>query len=186
MTLIWPYPTRDPSMFRRIDQGWDLQVPVGTPIFAVADGTISYAHDPAGFGDPYPVLTLDVADVSVAVYYGHNHPEVGEGAHVHQGDVIAHALAVPGGNASSLPGWLEIGWWNGGPTGNGQAMHDVLINAPIWEEDMPLSQADKDAVAQETANAVHQLLNEFWNNQFSPALVAIKTEVDAIKAKTGA
>ena len=134
MTLIWPFPTKSHTQFRRIDQGWDLQAPVGTEILAVDSGTVIYAHDMSGFGDPYPVLVLDDPQVSSSVYYGHNHPEIPEGAHVTQGQVIAHALQVPGGNASGLPGWLEIGWWNGGPTGNGQAMYNALVQAPVWGE----------------------------------------------------
>src|SRR5438128_10175551 len=132
MALVWPYPTRDDGpkpgadgsgQWRRIDKGQDLQVPVGTPLLAVADGVIHYDHDSAGFGDPYPVLGLyEAIDGNPAVYYGHNHPEVPEGATVKQGQVIAHALQVPGGNAYNDPGWLEIGWWNNGPTGNGQGM----------------------------------------------------------------
>src|SRR5579871_542876 len=133
MGIIWPYPTKEASMWRRIDQGQDLQVAVGTPIYAIASGTISVAHDPNGFGDPYPILTFDSPqDGNPACYYGHNHPEVPVGAHVTQGQTICHALQVPGGNASGDPGWLELGWWNNGPTGNGQSMHDALVAAPVF------------------------------------------------------
>src|SRR5690349_19606715 len=109
--LCWPAPVKDSSQYRRVDQGWDLQFPVGTPILAVADGWIRFAHDPNGFGDPYPVLVLDQPQGLHAdsIYYGHQHPEVSEGQHVKQGDVFAHASQTPGGNAKGLPGWLEIG-----------------------------------------------------------------------------
>lgn len=134
--MIWPFPTKDANQYRRVDQGWDLQVAPGTPILAVAAGTLSFANDPNGFGNHYPVLTLDVAiDGNPAIYYGHNTSGLLAGTHVNQGDVIAHALQQPGGNAHDLPGWLEIGWWNGGPTGDGQSMHDHLINAPCYQED---------------------------------------------------
>lgn len=137
MNLIWPFAIRDESQWRRVDQGQDLQAAVGTPVLAVLDGQIHYAHDPRGFGDPYPVLIA----APYSFYYGHQHPEVAEGHNVRQGDVIAHAAEVPGGNASNLPGWLEIGLWSSGPTGDGQAMHNLLINAP--QEDDLFTDADR-------------------------------------------
>lgn len=135
MGLIWPYPFRNDGQWRRVDAGQDLQVPVGTPILAVANGTITYANDPNGFGKHYPILALEPAiDGNPAVYYGHNTSDLPSGTRVTQGQVIAHALQTPGGNASGLPGWLEIGWWANGPTGNGQSMHDHLKAAPAWAE----------------------------------------------------
>lgn len=134
MKLCWPYPARDPLQYRRIDQGWDLQVEVGTPILAVADGVIRYGHNLRGFGDPYPILMLDhPLDGKSAVYYGHNHPDLPEGTRVKQGDVIAHALQTPGGNASNLPGWLEIGFYPPGSMKAGLAMQAALIDAPLFK-----------------------------------------------------
>lgn len=151
-TLCWPFSTKDSAQFRRIDQGWDLQAGVGTAIVAVADGIIEYAHDiqwdgsNASFGNPYPVLHLNVPDShGLAIYYGHAYPETGDGVNVKQGDVIGHSQPHSGGSAYPYSGWLEIGWWNSGPTGNGQAMYDSLINAPVFslpplpeEDDMAL------------------------------------------------
>lgn len=117
-------------------------------MLAVADGQISYAHDPGSdgghFGATYPVLTLDspVASNSRwyhAVYLGHVHPTVAEGSRVHQGDKCAVTTSPGGGGAPSH--WLEIGFWDPGrgPVAHGsgwsqagQDMHDLLKNAPLW------------------------------------------------------
>lgn len=140
-SLIWLFATRDDGphpgqdgsgMWRREDQGQDCQAPVGTPILAVASGRIRYYHDPSGFGSTYPVLLLDSPiDGVPALYFGHVAPEVGE-VHVEQGQVIGHCQQRSGGNASNLPGWVELGPWNNGPTGNGRWMHDHLLNAPVY------------------------------------------------------
>ncbi len=129
-----------------------MQAAVGTPVLALAAGIIQYHHDAAGFGDPYPVLLFDVPiATNQGCYYGHNHPEVADGAHVTQGEVLAHAAQTPGGNAANLPGWLELGWWNNGPppsgnpwTSQGQAMHDALLGAPVYasQEDEMLKSID--------------------------------------------
>lgn len=136
-SLCWPFPTRDAGQYRRIDQGWDLQTAPGTPVLAVAAGVVSYAHDPGTngghFGDPYPILTLDQADPNgPVVYYGHVYPDVADGTRVTQGQRIAHTGAPGGGGAPD--GWLEIGWWRNGPTGDGVAMHDALINGDAPKE----------------------------------------------------
>lgn len=177
--LVWPYPSRDGVQLHRVDQGWDLQAPVGTPVLAVASGTIGYAHDPAGFGDPYPVLFLDDPDPhGRAVYYGHQHPEVAAGARVTVGQVIAHASQTPGGNANGLPGWLEVGWWNEGPTGDGSAMQAALQSAPLYQPpggllDVMPPTVQQDATGKAVTNA-QALLNTFNANltvdgHFGPA-----------------
>lgn len=199
MTLIWPFTTKDPGQWRRIDQGQDLQGagPSEEAVLAIADGVISYAHDPGGggahFGDPYPVLTFRVPQGGQpACYYGHTFPAVAEGASVHQGDVIAHTGNPGGGGAPAH--WLELGWWNGGPTGNGQAMHDALLDAPIWEDNMPLTADDLSKITlivQEQTDAailratqgptgpLFTLLGNFWNHQFRPWLKAIADKLGA-------
>lgn len=212
MTLVWPFPTRDDGpnpggdgsgQWRRVDEGQDLQ---GTgsgeeDVLAVAAGLVVYAHDPgdpahpgAHFGDPYPVLVLDVPiGGNPAIYYGHTHPVVVEGTHVAEGTVIARTSSPGGGGAP--PHWLEIGWWHDGPTGDGAAMHDALITAQLWEDHM--SQADVDAINAHTDAVKAQLdsdllatvrgfLTDFWANQFEPALAAVQTDLDAIRAKLDA
>ncbi len=192
--IIWPYPTRDASMWRRIDQGQDLQVSVGTPVLAVAAGTISYAHDATGFGDPYPVLMFFNADLDGdGVYYGHQHPEVADGVDVVQGQQIATASPVPGGNAFALPGWLELGWWRNGPTGNGQAMHDALIAAPIYQgEDVtPADLAQIQAMIDASQKIITGDTEARYNDLISRAdgevdLRKLRSDLDAIKQKLGA
>jgi hypothetical protein len=129
--LVWPFPTQTAGQYQRVDQGWDLQGPIG-PVLAAASGTVQYAHDPAGFGNTYPVLILDQPDANgVGIYYGHVVPTVPAGTHVAAGAQIATTANGPQGNASS-PGWLEIGWWGpNGPTGNGAAMQSALSGSTI-------------------------------------------------------
>jgi hypothetical protein len=159
MTLIWPFRTKLDAQWRRIDQGQDLQGagPAEEDVLAIAAGTISYAHDPGGggahFGDPYPVLTFTAPVAgNPACYYGHTFPAVAAGTQVHQGDVIAHTGSPGGGGAPEH--WLELGWWNGGPTGDGASMHAAMLAAPIHQSPSPpggfampvfLSDADGDA-----------------------------------------
>lgn len=170
--MVWPYPTRDPSQFRRIDQGWDLQVPVGTPVLAVADGRVTYSHNAAGFGDPYPVLNLD-SPVAIngrwyhAVYYGHTHPDVAEGVRVKEGDVIAHAAQVPGGNASNLPGWLELGFFPPAPgtsaTQAGQDMHDLMIGAPVHGGSVDAEEAELMAAKDDILAAIKKVDDDLFD-----------------------
>lgn len=127
---IWPFATKSAKQYKQVDQGWDLQDTTVGDVYAIAAGTVAYFHDSAGFGKDYAVVTLDTPDANgPAIYYGHCVPIAEEGSHVNQGSTVSTTIRGPQGNASQ-PGWLEIGWWSGGPTGNGQAMHDTLINAP--------------------------------------------------------
>ena len=129
--LVWPFPTRNATQYQRVDQGWDLQGPMG-PVVAAASGTVQYAHDPSGFGTTYPVLILDTpSPYGIGIYYGHVVPTVAAGTRVSAGQPIATTANGPQGNATS-PGWLEIGWWGpNGPTGNGTAMHQALSSGQM-------------------------------------------------------
>lgn len=134
--LIWPLPTKDTSQYRRVDQGWDLQGTSGTPIYSIAAGTVSVANrNPGGFGNDYPILSLDkdIGGPSKLIYYGHVHVlQSVVGQHVNAGQLIAHANVAYGENGSAAPpGWLEIGFGGSSPVGGdaGQIMHDTLINA---------------------------------------------------------
>lgn len=148
MSICWPFTTKvgdgtegaqnDPAtQWRRIDQGQDLQGlgPGEEACLAITSGTVSYAHDPADpnnpgahFGDPYPVLH---ADGGGAFYYGHTHPTVAERTHVTQGQQMA-VTSSPGGGLTP-DHWLELGIWGpNGPTGDGQSMHALLLNAPVF------------------------------------------------------
>lgn len=129
--FVWPFPTKDPSQYQRVDQGWDLKGPIG-PVLAVAAGTVQIAGpDPGGFGNRYPVLYLDQAvSGGPAVYYGHVVPTVPAGTHVMAGAPIATTAFGPQGNATEW-GWLEIGFWNNGPTGNGALMKQMLLGSSV-------------------------------------------------------
>jgi len=128
-SLTWPFPVKTASQFQRVDQGVDLKGPIG-PVLAAAPGTIMIAGpDPKGFGNRYPVLVLDQPRAEGrAIYYGHVVPIVPAGTHVSAGTPIATTALGPQGNATQW-GWLEIGFWNNGPVGNGAAMNAALAGA---------------------------------------------------------
>ena len=68
--------------------GVDIQIPAGTPVKAVADGTVIKSGNSARFGN-LVIIKLDAADISVA--YAHLKDlmlKVGE--KVSQGDIIGH------------------------------------------------------------------------------------------------
>lgn len=148
MGLIWPFRTRSDGQWRRIDEGQDMvgAGPGEEDVLAVADGTVSYAHDPGTdgghFGATYPVLTFDTPVASNgrwyhACYLGHTHPVVPEGKRVRQGDHCATTSSPGGGGAPNH--WLEIGFWDHGPVASGtgwsqagQDMHDLLKKAPLF------------------------------------------------------
>lgn len=138
MSPLWPFPTKDvQSQSRRIDQGWDLQYPgvIPVPVLAVESGVLENAGpDPQGFGPGYPVLRLSkAAPGGPAVYYGHtftNKALVGQ--HVPKGTPIGMTGGPhSGGNAYNDPNWLEIGFWDNGPIGNGSEMQSWLTGASV-------------------------------------------------------
>ncbi len=137
MAPLWPFPVKSDSQSRRIDQGWDLQFPgiVPVPVLAVESGTVSMGGpDPNGFGPGYPILTLSKpVPGGPAVYYGHtfiNHALIG--VHVPKGTPIgATGGKHSGGNAYADSNWLEIGFWSGGPIGNGADMKAWLTGATV-------------------------------------------------------
>ena len=149
-SLVWPFATKNPSQYNRVDQGWDVQTDAGGAVYAIASGTIrTFKTDPCGFGNDYPVEELDasIGGPSQSVYYGHVHvlPEL-INQHVNAGQQIANTNSAQGNctaqNWSGAPkGWLEIGFSKpgtdapfifgpeGSATSAGQAMHDILITA---------------------------------------------------------
>jgi len=127
----WPFKTKDPSTFRRADQGWDLQGNSPQIIYAIASGNIYKANnDPQGFGNFYPYEKLD-QPITVnghtypTVYYGHIHYADGStqngiklanviGTHINEGDAIGYTY--PGNWPAN---WLEIGFGDSVPAGSG-------------------------------------------------------------------
>lgn len=132
---VWPFASKNPSQYRRTDAGWDLQYEGSnaTNIFAVESGTLGTAGpDPNGFGISYPLLKLDKSVGGAKyIYYGHTFPDGSKvGKHVSRGEEIGHTgYPHSGGNAYNDPNWLEIGFWNNGPIGNGAAMKAFLLGA---------------------------------------------------------
>ena len=74
-----------------VHNGIDIAVPVGTPIKAVADGTVYYAgaNDPKGYGQ-YVIITHKVEGEFVTSEYGHlSSWNVNAGQQIEQGQIIA-------------------------------------------------------------------------------------------------
>lgn len=123
----WPYPTKNPNQYKRIDQGWDLEASQPSDVLAVADGTVNVNHgaDPCnggnGFGDTYPLEVLDKPIIIqgrkyTTIYYGHvQYTKLG---HVTAGTPIAKTYHCVLDNGVWL-NWLEIGFWSSGPVGQG-------------------------------------------------------------------
>lgn len=129
---VWPFPTKSPGEYRRVDQGWDLQYPGTTPvpIRAMQSGTVRVGSDPTGFGSSFPLLQLDQPiGGNSEVYYGHTFADVSlDGRHVTRGQVIGHTGgAHSGGNASADSNFLEVGFWPPGPMGSGGSMKTYLL-----------------------------------------------------------
>jgi len=144
--LSWPFATKAPSQYRRVDQGWDLQSRAGQPVRAVGAGVLGLAHDPGGFGDSYLFEVLDAplaGAPSDTIYYGHaTLNRRGAGTHVAAGETVAETNTANHQNGSNGPaGWLEIGFarhGSGSPvdhgtgrTRAGSAMRPLLIRAPV-------------------------------------------------------
>ena len=144
--LVWPFASKAPSQYQRIDQGWDLQTTPGGGVYAIASGTIQqYAPDPGGFGNNYPVEELDssIGGPSNWIYYGHVHViSTLVGTHVNAGQLIAYTNTSQGENGSAAPpGWLEIGFAQPNTdapaikgaentaTSAGQTMNSLLLTA---------------------------------------------------------
>jgi peptidoglycan hydrolase CwlO-like protein len=122
---ISPFPASSPVTWGRTDQGVDGTTTPGSPLLAMGSGMVTIGHDPAGFGDSYPILHTSFGDY----YYGHCVPTVGDGASVQIGQPIASAHTGTWGN-STTPGGFEIGAWPPGDMGAGAAIRSWLIGLP--------------------------------------------------------
>ena len=138
--FLWPFPTKSPSQFRRIDQGWDLQYS-GTkpvPVLAIAPGkVVQLGPDPSGFGQSYPGLLFTKPPAgTTGVYYGHTFLKPGiVGKTVKAGQVIGYTGGpTSGGDAAGTPNWLEIGFLGPGGSypkmGAGSRIKGMLLHAP--------------------------------------------------------
>jgi peptidoglycan hydrolase CwlO-like protein len=122
---ISPFPASSPLTWGRTDQGVDGTTAPGSPLLAMGSGTVTIGHDPAGFGDSYPILHTSFGDY----YYGHCVPVVGDGASVNIGQPIASAHYGTWGN-STTPGGFEIGRYPPGDMLAGGAIRAWLIALP--------------------------------------------------------
>jgi peptidoglycan hydrolase CwlO-like protein len=122
---ISPFPASSPITWGRTDQGIDGTTTPGSQLLAMGSGTVTIGHDPAGFGDSYPILHTSFGDF----YYGHCVPTVADGARVSIGQPIATAHTGTWGN-STTPGGFEIGAWPPGDMTAGAAIRSWLIGLP--------------------------------------------------------
>jgi peptidoglycan hydrolase CwlO-like protein len=122
---ISPFPASVPVTWGRTDQGVDGTTTPGSPLLAMGSGTVTIGHDPAGFGDSYPIIHTSFGDF----YYGHCVPTVADGASVSIGQSIATAHYGTWGN-STTPGGFEIGAWPPGDMTAGAAIRSWLIGLP--------------------------------------------------------
>jgi hypothetical protein len=131
--LHWPFKTKNPSQYRRIDQGWDLEGSSPQIVYAVTSGKVYKANDdPAGFGDYYYYEDLDPPGVTVqgrhytTIYYGHTHYADGNSHYgVSTPNILGQHVSAGGIIGYTYPGccwpanWLEIGFGNSLPVGQG-------------------------------------------------------------------
>jgi murein DD-endopeptidase MepM/ murein hydrolase activator NlpD len=122
---ISPFPASSSLVWGRTDQGVDGTTTPGSPLLAMGAGTVTIGHDPAGFGDSYPILSTGFGDF----YYGHCVPIVADGTSVSIGEPIATAHYGTWGN-STTPGGFEIGAWPPGDMVAGGAIRTWLMNLP--------------------------------------------------------
>ncbi len=108
---ISPIPAGVKAVWKRSDQGVDVQLNPQQGLRAIDSGTITYGHDPSGFGPNYPILKTRHGQF----YYGHTDAAVPEGTFVQKGQIVAFTSRT-GHNAP--PGWLEFGAF---PPGSMQA-----------------------------------------------------------------
>jgi hypothetical protein len=122
---ISPFPASSPITWGRTDQGIDGTTTPGSQLLAMGSGTVTIGHDPAGFGDSYPIIHTSFGDF----YYGHCVPTVADGASIRIGQPIATAHTGTWGN-STTPGGFEIGAWPPGDMTAGAAIRSWLIGLP--------------------------------------------------------
>ncbi|MCC6323965.1 peptidoglycan DD-metalloendopeptidase family protein, partial [Candidatus Nomurabacteria bacterium] len=108
---IWPFPSGVGSVSQGLhdDRAMDMRAPKGTPIYAVASGTILIARPTGwngGFG-LYVVMNFDNGDQAI---YGHMSKVTAiQGTHVNQGDIIGYV----GSTGKSTGPHLHIGFHGG-------------------------------------------------------------------------
>lgn len=111
-----PYGPRDGAMH----EGTDFAAPLGTPIYAAADGTVAVAGPASGFGQ-WIVLDSIVDGQPIATVYGHM---AADGVLVKTGDKVTagqHIAAVGNGGTSTGP-HLHFEVWRGSRITGGQSL----------------------------------------------------------------
>ncbi|HYO45762.1 MAG TPA: M23 family metallopeptidase [Gemmatimonadota bacterium] len=121
-TLVWPLAADGSALLRsrygnrlhplggdpRFHTGLDLRAPLGTPVYASADGTVSASESSGAYGN---VVILDHAGGLQTLYAHHQRNLVGVDDRVRRGQPIA--LVGHTGNATGDHLHFEVRW-NGG------------------------------------------------------------------------
>lgn len=107
---------------KRQDQGRDLQAPANTLVLAPGNGSlVRNGYDPSGFGDSYPIVHFTTGPwAGEDVYFGHTKSLLSGNQTIAAGQPLAQTQNGNGpyvGNATGLPGWLEVGLAPGGTPG---------------------------------------------------------------------
>lgn len=83
----------------RAHQGWDLEAPVGTRVYAISDGYLTTGYSPGGYGR-WARLRFHHHGKTLYAFYGHlEHHHVH--GHVTEGTVVGRSGRS--GNATSIP-----------------------------------------------------------------------------------
>ena len=110
---IWPFPTDIGSVSQALhaDRAVDLRAPIGTPIYAIADGDILIAH-PSGYNGGYGKYVVENTNKGPQFIYGHMSKVVAEaGQTVKQGEIIGYV----GSTGNSTGPHLHLGTRGGAP-----------------------------------------------------------------------
>ncbi len=133
------------GMFKRQDQGADIQGKPGDNVVAMGLARIdAVKDDPGGFGKAIYYTLLDGPLRGQQIYVGHTQPLVGPGRIVQAGQPVSTLLQHGLGNAADLSGWVEIGFAkNGvpqpGSSGRFKALLDKSSATPIAPPPAPVS-----------------------------------------------
>ncbi len=117
-------------------EGLDIRAPMGSPIYAAADGVVSQVHPDPGDGHPYGIfLRIDHRDGYQTTYAHLQEILVTQGQQVHARDVIARADSTGNSTGSHLHLTLK----KKGATASGLTNYplDILDPTPfmIWPQD---------------------------------------------------
>ena len=94
--------------------GWDVKVPIGTPIKAIADGKVCAVGPASGYGYWVAIDHGKINGKTVTSEYGHiSKWVVNKGEHVKQGQIIAYSGNTGSSNGPHLHFTIREGYYRG-------------------------------------------------------------------------